>query len=217
MICRQPPAAFFPHSCTRPRGTWTPPLGAGSAPQPEEGAPPFQLRTEASDLEVPMLTKLWYRSYRQHTAHIRGPNTPYCQRTPHRTSRGTRSNAFSKSSKYMLGKLPCTLKDSADDATLRPQHWLAASTTNSFLSSGWNCWSSPEGGFWHSFWQETLTGIPCKPSQYICICRVWQASSPTIRANSPTFIWVCRTCSRKSEGTRPQSRSLSAHMDTFIP
>ena len=46
--CRSP-TPFSP----RPRGTWTPPLGVGSPPQPEEGPPPFsRLRTMASDLEV---------------------------------------------------------------------------------------------------------------------------------------------------------------------
>ena len=38
------PAPFSPHSLTRPRGTWTVPLGAGSSSWPGEGTPPFYSR-----------------------------------------------------------------------------------------------------------------------------------------------------------------------------
>ena len=52
---------FVPHSWTRPRDTWTPPLWEGSLDHfwPEEGiSPVFRLRTMVWDLEVLILLKL---------------------------------------------------------------------------------------------------------------------------------------------------------------
>uniref|UniRef100_A0A3Q2FHH4 Ig-like domain-containing protein n=1 Tax=Cyprinodon variegatus TaxID=28743 RepID=A0A3Q2FHH4_CYPVA len=40
-------------------------------------------------------------SYRDLTAPIKGPGTPYSRSIPHRTPRGTQSNAFSRSTKHM--------------------------------------------------------------------------------------------------------------------
>ncbi|KAI3374598.1 hypothetical protein L3Q82_021178 [Scortum barcoo] len=48
-----------------------------------------------------MRTKLLLRSYRDRTALSKGPQTPYSRSTPHRIPRGTRSNAFSRSTKHM--------------------------------------------------------------------------------------------------------------------
>ncbi|KAI3369579.1 hypothetical protein L3Q82_024392 [Scortum barcoo] len=48
-----------------------------------------------------MRTKLLLRSYRDRTALSKGPRTPYSRSTPHRIPRGTRSNAFSRSTKHM--------------------------------------------------------------------------------------------------------------------
>lgn len=54
-----------------------------------------------SDLLPAMRTRLLLRSYRDRTALNRGPRTPYSWSTPHKTRRGTRSNAFSRSTKHM--------------------------------------------------------------------------------------------------------------------
>merc|ERR1712035_210459 len=54
-----------------------------------------------SDLLPAMRTKLLLRSYRDRTARSRGPPTPYSRSIPHRMPRGTRSNAFSRSTKHM--------------------------------------------------------------------------------------------------------------------
>ncbi|KAK3506805.1 hypothetical protein QTP70_028364 [Hemibagrus guttatus] len=54
-----------------------------------------------SDLQLAMRTKLLLRLYRDRTALNRGPRTPYSQSTSHRMPRGTRSKAFSKSTKHM--------------------------------------------------------------------------------------------------------------------
>ncbi|KAK3573469.1 hypothetical protein QTP86_024688 [Hemibagrus guttatus] len=65
------------------------------------------------DLQLAMRTKLLLRLYRDRRALNRGPRTPYYQSTSYRMPRGTRSNAFSKSTKQnvdWLGKLPRTLE-----------------------------------------------------------------------------------------------------------
>ncbi|TWW73494.1 hypothetical protein D4764_15G0008880 [Takifugu flavidus] len=110
----------------------------------------FQLRTMASDLEVLIFipaashaaanrsSDRWRSQaddanrttssaksrdpiLRERTARMGGPvGGPYSRRTPHRTPQGTRSNAFSKSTKHVdwLGKLPCTLEDPAEGVEL---------------------------------------------------------------------------------------------------
>uniref|UniRef100_A0A3P9DHM0 YqaJ viral recombinase domain-containing protein n=1 Tax=Maylandia zebra TaxID=106582 RepID=A0A3P9DHM0_9CICH len=55
-----------------------------------------------SDLLPAMRTKLLQRLYRDRMASSNGPDTPYSRNTSHRTPRGTRSNAFSKSTKHMI-------------------------------------------------------------------------------------------------------------------
>ncbi len=53
-----------------------------------------------SDLLPAMQTKLLLWSYRDRTALSNRPRTPYSQSTPHRMTRGTQSNTFSKSTKH---------------------------------------------------------------------------------------------------------------------
>uniref|UniRef100_A0A3B4ACZ8 DH domain-containing protein n=1 Tax=Periophthalmus magnuspinnatus TaxID=409849 RepID=A0A3B4ACZ8_9GOBI len=54
-----------------------------------------------SDLLPAMRTQLLLRSYRDQTALSKEPRTPYSQSSPQKTPRGTRSNAFSRSTKHM--------------------------------------------------------------------------------------------------------------------
>ncbi len=54
-----------------------------------------------SDILTAMRTKLLLRLYRDRAALRNRPRTPYSQSPPYRTTRGTQSNAFSKSTKHM--------------------------------------------------------------------------------------------------------------------
>ncbi|KAI3356657.1 hypothetical protein L3Q82_003291 [Scortum barcoo] len=54
-----------------------------------------------SDLLPAMRTKLLLRSYRDRTALSKGSPDPILAEHPHRIPRGTRSNAFSRSTKHM--------------------------------------------------------------------------------------------------------------------
>ena len=74
-------------------------------------------------------------------------------------------------------------------------------------------WSPPRGGSWSSFWQQTLPGIPSRPSQAFPLdpvglsgiiphhwsqvtTRWWSVDSSTL-----LFTWVLRTFSHKSDDT----------------
>uniref|UniRef100_A0A3P9C4G3 Histone H1 n=1 Tax=Maylandia zebra TaxID=106582 RepID=A0A3P9C4G3_9CICH len=70
----------------------------GDKGQPWRGPSPTG---NESDLLPAMRTKLLQRLYRDRMARSNGPDTPYSRNTSHRTPRGTRSNAFSKSTKHM--------------------------------------------------------------------------------------------------------------------
>jgi len=81
-----------------------------------------------------MRTKLLARSYRDRTAPIKGSSTPYSRSTPHRTPRGTQSNAFSKSIKNtcrVVGEVPCSLYDPAEGVEL--VHCSTARTKTTLL------------------------------------------------------------------------------------
>ncbi len=59
-----------------------------------------------NDLLPEIQTKLLLRSCRDWAALSIRPRMPYSQSTPHRTIRGTQSNAFSKSIKQLVGQTP---------------------------------------------------------------------------------------------------------------
>lgn len=81
-----------------------------------------------------------------------GPCTLYSFSTPYKTSSGTQSNTFSKSTKHQLGKLQWTLKQSMDSVELvqcfetrmEPALFLSSSPVPSkrLYQGGWGVWSN---------------------------------------------------------------------------
>uniref|UniRef100_A0A672ZKV5 Aldehyde dehydrogenase family 16 member A1-like n=1 Tax=Sphaeramia orbicularis TaxID=375764 RepID=A0A672ZKV5_9TELE len=63
--------------------------------------------------------QLLLQSYKDRTALNRGPRTPYSRSTPHRIPRGTRSNAFSRSTKHMWTGKACK-SESGCSVAVRP-------------------------------------------------------------------------------------------------
>ncbi|TWW72945.1 hypothetical protein D4764_15G0003390 [Takifugu flavidus] len=65
-----------------------------------------------------MRTKLWHRSYRERTARISGPDTPYSRKNPHRRDTVEYLLQVHKTHVDWLGKHPCTLEDPAKGVQL---------------------------------------------------------------------------------------------------